>query len=369
MKSDVGWVTMNSRRLRVLHTIHSLAGGGAERQLLLLCQLSATTSFEMAVFYVKDAGIDVSKIDMTFYRSATSNRFNIGIVPSLHRAIKNFRPHVIHAWLPPSVSIPTMALARIHHRPCLFSYRNAMSFHGLLTRIEFGLAWLAADRIVANNPVSHSARQYQRLFDQKNGVVIHNAVLVDAKHRKELGKREMPTQFEILFVGRIEKQKNWSCLIQSLELLPPTMPWHLTVCGDGHQRVAMATMVESLGKTKQVSMCGYQQDIHLIMQKADVLVLPSLYEGMPNVLLEALTLGVPCVASDIPAHRFIDGGRKCVRMFNPFAPAELAECLVDVFNCPELSIEMVKAGIDVAKEFARELMIQKYVALYESMIM
>jgi hypothetical protein len=53
---------MNKRRLRVLHTIHSLAGGGAERQLLLLCRLSATTSFEMAVFYVKDAGIDVSKI-------------------------------------------------------------------------------------------------------------------------------------------------------------------------------------------------------------------------------------------------------------------------------------------------------------------
>ena len=56
-------------------------------------------------------------------------------------------------------------------------------------------------------------------------------------------------------------------------------------------------------------------------------------------------------------------------MFNPMDPAELAECLVDVFNCPELSIDMVKAGIDVAKDFAPELMIKRYVALYESMIM
>lgn len=359
---------MNNRRLRVLHTIHSLAGGGAERQLLLLCRLSATTSLEMAVFYVKDAGVDVSKIDMTFYRSATSNRFNIGIVPSLHRAIKNFRPDVIHTWLPASVSIPTMALARVHHRPCLFSYRNAMSFHGILTRIEFGLAWLSADRIIANNPVSQSARDYQRLFARKRGVVIPNAFFVDAKYCKELGKRQRPTRFEILFVGRITSQKNWSCLIRALGLLPPAMPWHLTVCGDGEQRDEMATMVESLGQSKRVSMLGYQQDIYSIMQKADVLVLPSLYEGMPNVLLEALALGVPCVISDIPAHRFIDGGRRCVRMFNPLAPAELAECLAHVFNFPERSIEMVKAGIDVAKNFTPELMIQRYVALYESMI-
>lgn len=360
---------MNNRRLRVLHTIHSLAGGGAERQLLLLCRLSAATPFEMAVFYVKDAGIDVSKIDMTVYRSATSNRLNIGIVPSLHRAIKNFRPDIIHTWLPPSVSIPTMALARVHHRPCVFSYRNAMSFHGVLTKIEFGLAWLSADRIVANNPVSQSVRSYQRLFARKRGVVIPNAVFVDAKYRKELGKGERPTRLEILFVGRITRQKNWSCLIRALELLPPAIPWHLTVCGDGEQRDEMATIVKSLGQTKRVSMLGYQQDIYLIMHKADVLVLPSLYEGMPNVLLEALAMGVPCVISDIPAHRFIHGGRKCVRMFNPMAPAELAECLADVFSCPELSIEMVKTGIDVAKDFAPELMIQRYIALYESMIM
>ena len=90
---------------------------------------------------------------------------------------------------------------------------------------------------------------------------------------------------------------------------------------------------------------------------------------MPNVLLEALALGLPCVISDIPAHRFIDGGRKCARMFNPMAPAELAECLTDVFNSPELSTEMVKAGIEVAKDFGPELMIRRYVALYESMIM
>ena len=360
---------MNNCRFRVLHTIHSLASGGAERQLLLLCRLSATAPFEMAVFYVKDAGVDVSKIDMTFYRSATSNRFNIGIFPSLHRAIKNFKPHVIHTWLPASVTIPTMALARLHHRPCLFSYRNAMSFHGMLTRIEFGLAWLSADRIVANNPVSQSARAYQRLFARKRGVVIPNAVFVDPKYRKGPREGERSTRLEILFVGRLSSQKNWSCLIRAVGLLPPATPWHLTVCGDGEERDEMATMVESLGQAKRVSMLGYQQNIYLVMQKADVLVLPSLYEGMPNVLLEALALGVPCIVSDIAAHRFIDGGGKCVRMFNPMDPAELAECLVDVFNCPELSIDMVKAGIDVAKDFAPELMIKRYVALYESMIM
>jgi len=222
---------------------------------------------------------------------------------------------------------------------------------------------------VSNNPIGQSARAYRRLFKAKNGVIIQNAVSVDrrlATARHNVGPR---ARLEILFVGRITTQKNWPCLVRALSLLPGHVPWHLTVCGDGEQRAEMVRMVASEGLTDRVTMLGYQKDVYALMHRADVLVLPSLYEGMPNVLLEGLAMRLPCVISDIPAHRFIIDGRDCVRLFDPASPVQLAERLSDAFQHPDLSIAMSQKGIDVADGFSPARMCQEYVALYRSVLL
>jgi glycosyltransferase involved in cell wall biosynthesis len=358
---------MNDRPIRVLHTIHSLAGGGAERQLTMLSKLATGKSCEMGIFFVNDCGVDAAALGVQVYRSRTSNRFNVGVFHSLHRAIDQFRPDVIHTWLPASITIPSMVLASCHRIACLFSYRNAMSFQRGLQWPEFGLVWLSADRIVSNSPVDQSTGLYRRLFHRKDGIVIPNGVSVDRRFHKEPCKGRPTAQFEILFVGRITAQKNWGCLINALSLLPSDIPWHLTICGDGDQRNELDLMVASEGHAERVTMLGYQDNVYSIMQKADVLVSPSLYEGMSNVLLEGLAVGIPCVISNIPGHRFIVDGRNCVRMFHPTSPPQLADCLSDAFHRPDLSMPMVRNGMDVAESYSPAEMCQRYIALYRSM--
>jgi glycosyltransferase involved in cell wall biosynthesis len=357
----------SDRSIRILHTIYSLAGAGAERQLSLLVRSSVGTSCEMGIFFVNDAGVDQEVLGVKAYRSRTSNRFNVGVFASLHRAIGQFRPDIIHTWLPPSITIPSMVLAGLHGLPCIFSYRNAMSFQRGLQLPELALAWLCADGVVSNNPIGQSARAYRRLYEAKNGTVIQNAVAVDDMPTAR-GNAGQHARFEIVFVGRITTQKNWPCLVRALCLLPPHVPWHLTVCGDGEQRAQMVRMVAEEGLSDRVSMLGYRRDVYALMDGADVLVLPSLYEGMPNVLLEGLAMRIPCVISDIPAHRFVVDDRDCVRLFDPASPAQLAERLSDAFHNPQLSIVMAQKGIAVAEGFSPSRMFHEYVALYRNIL-
>src|SRR5437870_11676017 len=170
---------MSDRIIRVLHTIYSLAGGGAERQLTLLVNTANDACVKMDVLCVNDSRNDIDQGKVRMYKCPTKNRINVGLFPSLARTIKEFNPDVVHTWLPASITIPSMLLSKTYRIPCLFSYRNAMSFRRLLNLPEFGLCWIMADKIISNNPIDQSSIPYQRLFRRKNGLVISNAVVVD----------------------------------------------------------------------------------------------------------------------------------------------------------------------------------------------
>ncbi|HWB97066.1 MAG TPA: glycosyltransferase, partial [Bryobacteraceae bacterium] len=81
--------------------------------------------------------------------------------------------------------------------------------------------------------------------------------------------------------------------------------WRFAIVGDGEERAALVRTAERLGVAPIVSWRGWQQDkgdLVRLYQQADVVVNPSLYEGMPNVVLEAMACARPVVASDVPGN-------------------------------------------------------------------
>ncbi len=112
---------------------------------------------------------------------------------------------------------------------------------------------------------------------------------------------------EILFVGRLHRQKNLPFFLEQLARLHAAEPggWRLSVVGDGEERPALEQGVKRLGLGGITSWLGWQKDksrLLEIYQRADVVVNPSHYEGMPNVVLEAMACGLPVVASDVPGN-------------------------------------------------------------------
>jgi glycosyltransferase involved in cell wall biosynthesis len=107
----------------------------------------------------------------------------------------------------------------------------------------------------------------------------------------------------ILCVGRLlDVQKRISDVIRALALLPA--PWRIEIAGTGPDRGALQRLADQLGVSARVTYLGFVSDnraLRDLYRRASVLALPSAYEGLPMVLLEAMSCGTPVVGSDIAA--------------------------------------------------------------------
>lgn len=106
---------------------------------------------------------------------------------------------------------------------------------------------------------------------------------------------------QLLFVGRLTEQKNPLLLLDVLQQLPASLRdvCDLTFIGDGPLKAELQQQVERRGLTNSVRLMGAVDDVTAYFREADVLLLPSRWEGLPNVALEAMAAGVPVVASRV----------------------------------------------------------------------
>ena len=173
--------------------------------------------------------------------------------------------------------------------------------HSLLTPLRRRVL-RSAQAIVANDPGLARLSSAADPFPVK---VIHNGVDSEFFHPGTVPKAPgAPT--EVLFVGRFHRQKNLPFFLEQLARLHAAEPggWRLTLVGDGSERPALERCVRQLDLGPATRWLGWQDKDRLIeiYQEADLVVNPSLYEGMPNVVLEAMACGLPVVASAVPGN-------------------------------------------------------------------
>lgn len=178
------------------------------------------------------------------------------------------------------------------------------------------LAFRQAERVVA---VSEGSRLAYRRFspiESNQWLVISNGIELTAAHvdSKNWETWGLPPGAKVvLFVGRLDAQKGVTWLIDSavdwLRLLPEH---HLVIAGKGNQKRILEQQIEALGTEQpelrnRIHLVGWLEQPRAWMQKAEMLVLPAQYEGMPNVCLEAMAEGKPVVAFDVEGIRELLG--------------------------------------------------------------
>jgi GalNAc-alpha-(1->4)-GalNAc-alpha-(1->3)-diNAcBac-PP-undecaprenol alpha-1,4-N-acetyl-D-galactosaminyltransferase len=261
---------------------------------------------------------------------------------------------------------PAMLIGRLHCVPTIFSYRSVMYFSRCLSLLEYTTAWLCADAIVSNNPFSWSNCWYRFLSKVKRAAVIPNAVEVPEQYVR-IPKMNSDQPTSLLFMGRLAREKNVECLLNALAILGSRHDWKLRICGAGNLLSQIHDKIRSLGLRDRVELLGYRADAYELMQQGDVLISPSWHEGMPNVFLEALAVGLPCLVSDIPAHREIVGSSGCALMFDPSRPDQLASQLDDLLSNNNLMGRMIEQGRRVARRYSLSDMVESYRQLYTSL--
>ena len=139
----------------------------------------------------------------------------------------------------------------------------------------------------------------------------------------------------ILGIGRLAKQKDFETLIKAFKIVRTRTNAKLIILGEGNQRAVLQSLIDQLGLKGDVDLYGHTENPYSFLNKADLFVLSSAWEGLPNVLIEALALGIPCVATDCKSgpREILQNGR-----FGILVPVgdekEMAEAMLNTLSAP-----------------------------------
>lgn len=191
----------------------------------------------------------------------------------------------------------------------------------------------------------------RRVVAVANGVPIPAPLSPAAKAvvRQKFGVGD--EDFWVVGAGRLTEAKNFQCLIQAaLPVLEAGVPLRVLIAGEGHLQPRLDAQVKELGLARVVSLPGTIQDLGDVLQAADLLAMPSRWEGLPMVLLESLARGVPVVGTRIKglADTIQDGAHGLLVDVDD-APA-LAEAMIRLYREPDTRRKMGSAGLALARQ-------------------
>ena len=295
-----------------------------------------------------------------------------GFLP-LVRAIRAEGPAVFHAHLPATLSakwgVVAAAAARV---PAIVATAH------LYTEVPPGwrgdanhrLARACVDRYIAvSEEVARRLRARFRVPDSRLQVV-RNGIDVDRYCRPtdpELRQSlRAGTRAVVLTVARLDPQKGHEHLLAAAAELPDA---DFVFAGDGPERRRLEAMARALGVADRVRFLGHRRDVPDLLAACDVFVLPSLYEGLPLSVLEAMAAGKPVVATGVGGtdEAVVDGSSGL--LVRPASPAALVTAIRALLGDPVLARRLAETGQARARqEFSAARMVREVAGVYDDLL-
>lgn len=293
--------------MRVAFCITDLDPGGAEKALFQIVTHLDRSQWESPVVYcigpeaelapkLRQQGIE------THCYGARSSR-SLGVFPWLIKELRAFRPDVLQCFLFHANIVGRIA-GRMAGVPVI------VAGHRVAEREKRWHLWgerltrrLVDHHICVSQGVADHLREQARIPGEKLHV-IPNGITIPPKSenpfqlRQSLGVPEGTPV--VLGVGRLHPQKGFLILVEEFVSIRSRIPdAHLVLVGEGPQRLQLEQRISDCGLKGVVHLLGYRSDVSDLMRQADVLVVSSQWEGMPNVILEAFAVGLRVVSTPI----------------------------------------------------------------------
>jgi glycosyltransferase involved in cell wall biosynthesis len=224
------------------------------------------------------------------------------VAPTL-KHVYTWKPEVIHAHF----AVPTGVIAWLIHQltgiPYVLSVYLGDVPGGVPAQTDHLFRWIKPltrpiwqDAAAVIAPAAHIRRMARRYYDVPIDIIPNGIDLADAK----ISSAAPATPVRLIFAGRLSIQKNPLFLLASLSLLKH-LPWRLDILGDGPLRTAAQNLVAELELESQVSFHGWvtTAQVQAAMAASDILLMPSLSEGLPAVGMQALAAGLAILGSQV----------------------------------------------------------------------
>jgi len=365
------------KKFNILHVVTKLPVGGVENMLFKVVTAYDKERFYPVICCIKEGGEVADKLKRSGYKVEILNRmkghgFDSGAVKGIYGIIKSenihiLRTHQYHANLYGRLAGVIAGVPAIV--PSFHNLYRSPDKPKLQRRILNYILGFFSDKLIA---VSNAVASDVVRFDWVNPLkteIIYNGIEIE-NFNVELPKVEareifkMPADALVIgSVGRLTEQKGHRYLIEAAANMKNV---EIAIAGDGPLRKDLESLAERLRVKCIFTGALDHKKIPVLLKSLDIFCFPSLWEGLPSALIEAMAAGLPVIATDIPPHKEVLGDTGIV------VPAGDADVLSKAVNMltddPSLMLTVAQKEKERAKMFSIDNTAKTYERLFEDIL-
>ena len=348
-------------KFRVLHVVLSMETGGLENGIVNLINNADNSRFIVDVLCLREKGTLADRItneNSQVFFNGNRNQSLVTAAKKIYKSCNEGHYHIVHSHGFTTMLASYLA-TRLTRTAVLINGEHGTLYYSSMKQ-RLLQKWLFRSMDINLTVSSELKEKIQQEFSLSfdNFKPIINGVdsnkfnhQIDSSLRRELS---IPDQHIIIgSVGRLVSVKNYPSLIKGFSLVQKVNPnTHLVLAGDGPERAKLESQADKLNLANNVHFLGRRDDIPNVMNGFDLFVLPSFSEGLSNTLLEAMSCGIPVIASNVGGNPEIVKPNVSGFLY----PSDDANALANILN------SLCKAPNDINKlsTLAREHIVNHY---------
>ncbi len=359
------------KKLRILYFLQGLEFGGLEKMVCDLAKGVKKRGLDVRVCLFDEKGIFASELedDGIFVTLIKRNQGIDFFYPfKLASFIKSQNIDVIHAHNSTAWFYSVFA-GIITQRPLVYTEHDRSFPSSFKIRTLHFLFSKRSKVVAVSNAIKKELKRFEWVRDVQ---VIFNGI--DEKHFSPLSKEEKMKHREnmgfsrddvlLINVGRMDRLKNQSVLLRVLKKLP--VQTKLLLVGDGENYQKLKDKTKIWGLEDRVFFFGKRRDVNKLLRISDIFVFPSLSEGLPLAIIEAMASGLPIVASDVGGIPELVKEKVNGFLIKPTSFNSIEKAIFNLINNSSLKEEMGRNSERLFKEsFTLSSMCKAYMEIYQ----
>ncbi len=359
-------MVLQNKKKHIVQIIPTLSFGGAERVVVDIVNNASPNYKHTIILFFDNQPLSqqIKNKDVKIIVIKKYGKISLSLFNKLEEKLKELQPDIVHTHLFGADLWGRVAAKRLSIPVVTTEHTSNFPYPFLKNKIKY-LLRNKTDRYIA---CSKDAKNWlQKSYKISKPIeVIYNAV--DTKKFDQTPIKKLAKPYKFLILGRLSKEKGHKLALQALSKIPKQYDWTCTIVGNGTEENNIKNLAKKLSIQNKIKLEPATQDVPSLLKMQDVLLVPSLIEGLGIVAMEAMTAGRLVIATRVGGLPELITHKNTGLLSKANNPTSFSKQILWALKNEKKAVKIASQGQKYAKEnFAIEKMVSSYEKIYENL--